>query len=159
MTERPEGYGSDHPSFDEFEKLFNEFVEAERDIVETKGREYAMPGQHKLANFKRVTDDLKHLNLDVVDVIWVYMRKHIDSVVTFLQTRHEASEPIERRIYDLRVYLLLLAYAIQLEREDEEFINDGLNEPFCQTILSKSLFELNEMPNFPTFKPPKIEPL
>ena len=106
-----------HPSLMEFEELFEECIATERTIMQTKGLEYAMPGQHKLANFQRVATDLKHRGIDVVDAIWVYGRKHLDSILTYIQTRQDGAEPIEGRIYDFRNYLLLLAYAIQISRE------------------------------------------
>lgn len=83
-------------------------------LLESKGHEYA--GSHdRLANFKRGAEDL---GIKPTSILWVYFKKHIDSLSTFVRTIEQGgtprlSEPIEGRINDAINYLILLRGLIE----------------------------------------------
>lgn len=80
-----------------------------KNIVNTKGREYS--GDHdRLRNFK---DGAVRIGTDPRTVLWVYMDKHYCSITQYIQdaqkgVKRDLSEPIEGRIADMILYLLLL---------------------------------------------------
>ena len=94
-------------------KDFTEFLK-ERfvDILElnyTKGNDYA-GDEDVFANFKR---NAQRLGLQPHEVWGVYFMKHIDAIETYLRTGNLESEPIESRIDDAILYLLLLRGMIE----------------------------------------------
>lgn len=95
-------------TFDEFDILFDKMVEEEEEIGKTKGTEYIRDGD-RLDNFKRLGNEL---NLSPKKILWIYLKKHLDSILMFINDEsmgnHVLSEPIEGRIKDARVYLSLL---------------------------------------------------
>jgi len=100
-----------------FHKLYKNMVEEEIKVSSEKGKEYTQGD--KLDNFKRLG---KELNIDAKLVLWVYLKKHLDSICSYIRNNQTFSEePIESRIKDARVYLALLRGLI----EDEE-MRDGL---------------------------------
>ena len=89
-------------------------VRRERLTVE-KGREYVRGSTDRLANFKRIGDDL---NLDPLEVWYVYFKKHFDALVSFIVFGKESSsEGIEGRIDDMQVYLDLLRGLVHERKE------------------------------------------
>lgn len=87
-------------------------------ISATKGQEYA-GSEDRLANFKRLGDQL---HLIPEKILWVYMTKHLDSLITYIEDqqqgkKREYSEPITGRVDDAILYLNLLK-ALIVERED-----------------------------------------
>jgi hypothetical protein len=93
----------------EFENLIDEqFAEILR-LTKSKGEEYSR-SDDQLANFKRGAADLGLLP----EQIWaVYFSKHIDSIKSYVKNltnpnAPKLSEPIEGRIDDAILYLLLL---------------------------------------------------
>lgn len=104
---------------EQFGVIVNKFFTFQKKMEETKGKEYAN-GEDRLGNFKReaikmgVTPEL---------VCHIYLAKHLDSIDYYVKvvqaTGHEPtnqSEPIDGRIGDAIVYLMIL-YAIIAERE------------------------------------------
>lgn len=94
----------------QFQDLINgQFHELMR-ISATKGLEYARDATDRLANFKRLA---KELSLEPEQVLWVYWTKHKDAIIWFINNLNSKSnvplsEPIEGRIDDAILYLLLL---------------------------------------------------
>ena len=79
------------------------------EISNTKGKEYA-GSEDRLANFKRLGADL---DLLPEQVLLVYFTKHLDSIRTYIKDKaignaRVLSEPIEGRIDDAILYLVLL---------------------------------------------------
>lgn len=85
-------------------------------LTGTKGEEYSR-SDDQLANFKRQAADL---GLDQRQIWAVYFNKHIDSIKSYLKTLDDSklSEPIEGRIDDAILYLILLR-AMIVERYEE----------------------------------------
>lgn len=68
-------------------------------------KEYARTEDNAFANFERVAADL---GLTREEVLWVYARKHMDGVVSWIKGHRSQREGVEGRINDLIVYLCLL---------------------------------------------------
>jgi hypothetical protein len=79
-------------------------------ISNSKGEEYASNDTDRLANFKRLAQEL---DIDARAVLLVYLTKHLDSIQTYCKdvnggNPRNLSEPIEGRIDDAILYLILL---------------------------------------------------
>ena len=103
------------------EKDFIEMLEKmeteEHRIMGTKGYEYTQGDAEtdRLANFYRISEEL---SIDPKTVLWVYLKKHLDSIACFIKKGKEFSEEkIEGRIHDARNYLVLLNGIIQEQRK------------------------------------------
>jgi hypothetical protein len=92
----------------DFLEMLNKMEEAEHEIMGTKGMEYTQGDLKKdrLANFYRLGTEL---GIDPKLVCWIYLKKHLDSIVCYIkQNKEYSSESIEGRIHDARNYLVLL---------------------------------------------------
>lgn len=102
-------------------------------LVHGKGREYSGP-EDRLRNFRNIAKDI---GINKETVLYTYMKKHWDSVTTWVKDQEQGndvqlSEPIEGRIHDLIVYLLLLTAMVD-EKEKPNYQSSRSEE--------KSLFE------------------
>lgn len=70
----------------------------------TKGKDYS-GDEDRLLNFKRVAS---RLNITPIQVLGVYLYKHLDAMDTWFRTGELAGEPIEDKIIDIHAYLMLL---------------------------------------------------
>lgn len=104
--------------WEEHKRLFDEMVEAEKDLLYKKGLEYA-GANDSLGNFK----DCDDIGLDPKQKLWVYLSKHLSSIKSFIKNGQEFSnESIEGRIADARNYLALLHLLIQEEKSTKDRI-------------------------------------
>ena len=100
-------------------------------LTASKGEEYSRDAD-QLANFKRLAVEL---DLEP-EVVWaVYFTKHIDAIKSFVKTRKEFSEPIEGRIDDAILYLILLKGLIS-DRRNGSIRPTG--QPLSFEILSEA---------------------
>ena len=100
-----------------FVEMLAAMEEEEHRILGTKGNEYTQGDQetNRFANFNRLADEL---GLDPKMVLWIYLKKHLDSIVCYIKKGKEFSEEkIEGRINDARNYLALLNGIIQEEKQ------------------------------------------
>ena len=91
-----------------FEKLLARIEAEEHETMGVKGFEYTegKGNADRLTNFKTIA---KELGISPFIVWYVYFRKHISSIVTFIKTGEtKSTEPFESRIMDARNYLALL---------------------------------------------------
>ena len=103
-------------TFQDFEKILNTMIAEEKEIGATKAQEYAN-SDDRLANFRRLA---KELDLTPEKVLWVYLKKHLDSIAYYIKAGCvKSDEPIESRIKDARVYLSLLRAMVE-ERYSEQ---------------------------------------
>jgi hypothetical protein len=105
---------------EEFLLILENTLEELRKLTITKGREYANDGDH-LANFKRLG---KTLGLPPEAVTLVFLTKHLDSISSYIRSLtgkdpYTSSEPIQGRIDDAILYLILLKSVIK-ERETND---------------------------------------
>lgn len=82
-------------------------------LLETKGVEYSQHQEDVNSNFKRLSQEI---DISSKKVLFIYMKKHWDSIVSYIKTDKVLSEPIEGRIADLINYGFILASLIEEER-------------------------------------------
>lgn len=98
------------------DKIMERMFEEERQVAKSKGKEYTQGD--RLDNFKRIA---KEMGLDPKVVLYVYMKKHWDSITSFIKNNKTFStEAIEGRIMDARVYLFLLRCIIEEQRAEKK---------------------------------------
>ena len=68
-------------------------------------KEYARDVDNVFANFERVG---KYINVSREQVLMVYLLKHIDGIMAYINGHKSQREGVEGRITDAIVYLLLL---------------------------------------------------
>ena len=102
----------------EFKQFRDDFLKQTTDLSDIKRIEYTVGKQDDdvFTNFKEVG---KRLNLPPVDVLGVYLFKHIDSLTSFFKHKKTFSEPLESRISDIVNYGILLLGLLEDEREDD----------------------------------------
>ena|SRR2546428_6381543 len=71
-------------------------------------------------NFNRLASSL---NMDRKTVLWVYLQKHLDGILAYLNGHKSQREDVRGRIMDARVYLALLRGMIE---EDEMTHTSGV---------------------------------
>ncbi len=93
-----------HSAFNSYQATVLEQVIKMKD---TKGKEYANNDGERFANFNRLAAMLDMTNIQVA---WIYLAKHLDSISSYCRTGQTfSSEPIEGRIVDAITYLTLIA--------------------------------------------------
>lgn len=103
-------------NYKDADKLMERMFAEERQISALKGKEYTQGD--RLDNFKRIA---KEMGLDPKVVLYVYMKKHWDSIASFIKNnRTFSTEKIESRIMDARVYLFLLRCLIEEEKANKK---------------------------------------
>jgi len=86
--------------------FFREEFEKMMVISATKGVEYANDDHDANFNFKEIS---KQLGLTPEKVLWIYVKKHLQSVESYLRRGEVLSnEPIEGRIHDIILYNFIL---------------------------------------------------
>jgi hypothetical protein len=86
-----------------------------RVLNNSKGREYA-GDEEALANFYNRAEQL---DLDPQKVWAVFASKHYDAILAYIRTGKVLSEPIQGRVHDLILYLVLLLGLIKDAKADE----------------------------------------
>jgi len=72
---------------------------------ESGQKEYAHDVNNVFANFERVAENL---NISRQKALGVYLLKHVDGVMSFIQGHKSQREDVRGRITDIIVYLMLL---------------------------------------------------
>jgi hypothetical protein len=99
-------------TLEEFDTYFEEMVAEERELLQKKGQEYSGK-EDRHANFTRLAAQLK---LAPEKILWVYLTKHMDGILSYINGDYAGSEPIRGRIEDARNYLALLAGMIESKK-------------------------------------------
>jgi hypothetical protein len=99
----------------EFKKLIRDQFKRIEELTASKGEEYSQSSD-QLANFRRQSWEL---DLPAEKVLLVYLNKHLDSIRAYATHPDSAtmSEPIDGRIDDAILYLLLLKAMVVERRE------------------------------------------
>ena len=98
----------------QFYQMLKKFQQDELTVMQSKGLEYCLGSDDKLANFKSIA---RRTQTDALVVWAVYFLKHIDSIMSYIKHRRVYSEPIRSRIIYARNYLaLLLALITESQR-------------------------------------------
>jgi hypothetical protein len=102
----------------DFIEMLKEMEDAEHDIMSCKGMEYTQGdlAKDRLSNFYRLGAEL---GIDPKIILWIYLKKHLDSIVCYIKQNKEYSdETIEGRIHDARNYLVLLNGIIKQQKKE-----------------------------------------
>lgn len=99
----------------DFQKLLDQTHQNMKNLTASKGEEYARDAD-QLANFKRQAEQCEVSRF----IVWlVYFNKHLDAIISFISSVKSGksgpalSEPIESRIDDAILYLILLKALIK----------------------------------------------
>lgn len=92
---------------EEWLKIVGKTFDGVHDITATKGIEYRRDSDDQFENFKR---NGAELGISPMAVLHTYLNKHLDAIRYYIKQDKDLtlSEPIEGRIDDAIVYLLLL---------------------------------------------------
>jgi len=97
---------------DDFDSLREEFFDRIRETNEAKGHDYA-GDDDALSNFKEAAEHLAGIHDPEFEVWYIYFHKHWSAILTFLKEGDVKSEPIDGRIMDAVLYLILLLGLIE----------------------------------------------
>mgnify|MGYP003151635167 CR=1 FL=1 len=90
-------------------KQLDKIIESQiQQILQTRDdgqKEYARDIDNVFANFERVG---KYINVSREQVLMVYLLKHIDGIMAYINGHKSQREGVDGRITDAIVYLLLL---------------------------------------------------
>lgn len=104
-------------------------------LTASKGEEYSRDSD-QLANFKRQAEELL---MTPEKVLMVYLNKHLDAVKSFVKTGKIYSEPIEGRIDDAILYLILLKGIVQ---DDQNRFASTTGKPLSERTRQEALQSL-----------------
>lgn len=82
-------------------------------LREAGQKEYAHDDDQPFRNFEDLSLEL---GIPREKILWVFAKKHIDGIVAYINGHHSQREPVEGRINDLIVYLILLR-AMKAEKD------------------------------------------
>lgn len=97
-------------------------------LLDRKGHDYSQGSVDGHKNFKTMAARFKGRGIDAIDVIGIYLFKHIEAIQTYLQDGEVKSEPIEGRIADAVNYLLILYTALVEIREQADIPGASLSD-------------------------------
>lgn len=101
-------------TFKEADEILEILFQEEKDIAKTKAVEYTQGD--RLDNFKRIG---REIGIPAKVVLWIYLKKHLDSIASYIKSGTTLSESIESRILDARVYLHLLRCIIEEDKRPQ----------------------------------------
>ncbi len=111
----------------DFDKMFSDCIAT----LASKGAEYTIGSADRLANFKRVAEQLARPSCPITmqDVWFTYFYKHYSAVVSYLKNdcQVKSNEPIQGRIMDCIVYLILFSKMVkEIEAKRKEVVPAAL---------------------------------
>jgi hypothetical protein len=121
-------------TFEEFDKMLEQIHKNELKIGASKGKEYVL--KDRLDNFHRIGNEVQtrcprcgHMYpIGPFVALWVYLKKHLDAILQFINRGETLSETIEERILDGRVYLSLLQGLIEEKKSEPDVeVSDTLD--------------------------------
>lgn len=80
------------------------------ELREAGQKEYAHKEDNALRNFEALASEL---NLTREQVLWVYVRKHIDGITAYINGHKSQREDVRGRINDSIVYLCILRAMVE----------------------------------------------
>jgi hypothetical protein len=99
---------------------FRQCVEECDKLLTVKGHDYTQGAAGDEGRLKNFYTSGEKLGLPPMQVLGVYMNKHLDAIFTFISKGRVESEPIEGRIEDAVNYLLLLYKLVAHEKRKAE---------------------------------------
>lgn len=97
------------------QQIFKELDETR----EAGQKEYAHDSENAFANFERLNADL---GISREMALWVYVRKHLDGIVSYIKGHKSQRENVRGRIKDVIVYLILLWAMVDDNDETEKLV-------------------------------------
>lgn len=122
----------DYITVDKFDLLVEAARTRQDEILRTKGADYTRKDPDRLANFK---NNAKGIGITAMQVWAVYFMKHIDAIMTYVQTGKVESEAITGRLDDAHNYLYLLEAMI--DEQDECEPNDPIGRCNMDGVCEK----------------------
>jgi transcriptional regulatory protein LevR len=89
--------------------------------MNSKGKEYSLSQADVNNNFKRLSAEL---NIKSEQILWIFLKKHLDAILNYINKGKVESESIDSRIGDAVNYLLILSSLIQ-DLKNEAQIKGG----------------------------------
>ena len=111
----------------QYEEMRTKFIEDTFKLSDNKRIEYT-EGNHNdnvLWNFDSISSNL---GIAPIEVLSVYLSKHISSLFSYFKTRKTYSEPIEGRVQDIINYLILMVAMIKRDKKKSWNIKDRMVE-------------------------------
>ena len=111
----------------QYEEMRTKFIEDTFKLSDSKRIEYT-EGNHNanvLWNFDSISSNL---GIAPIEVLSVYLSKHISSLFSYFKTRKTYSEPIEGRVQDIINYLILMVAMIERDKKKNWNIKDRMVE-------------------------------
>lgn len=109
----------------QYEEMRTKFIEDTFKLSDSKRIEYT-EGNHNdnvLWNFDSISSNL---GIAPIEVLSVYLSKHISSLFSYFKTRKTYSEPIEGRVQDIINYLILMVAMIERDKKKSWNIKDRM---------------------------------
>lgn len=111
------------------ERLFRQLNETR----EAGQKEYAHDENNAFGNFERLQSDL---SIDRKQVLWVYLKKHLDGILSFIRGHTSQREDVRGRILDSIVYLILL-YGMVEDEHDLYILENSMEREGNRETLTK----------------------
>lgn len=104
---------------DQITELMKLMYDEESETREAGQKEYAHADDNAFSNFERLAAQLK---IDRKIVLWIYLQKHLDGILAYINGHVSQREPVQGRIKDVRVYLTLLRGMIDEEEKKVGYV-------------------------------------
>jgi hypothetical protein len=98
-------------------------------LREAGQKEYAHSEGNAFSNFERTAEDLENISRE--QVLWIFVKKHLDGIKAYINGHTSQREPIQGRINDAVVYLILLRGMVddnETTSSTVQQINDRMEE-------------------------------
>lgn len=89
----------------DIQELMNRIFKELQETREAGQKEYAHDSENAFRNFESLSTELK---ISREQVLWVYVKKHLDGIVSWINGHKSQREDVRGRIKDVMVYLVLL---------------------------------------------------
>lgn len=96
-------------TYSDITNVMNDVFTECRQLRDAGQKEYAKE-LDALSNFNRLADEL---NLDRKQILWTFLKKHYDGVLSYINGYQSQREDVRGRINDMIVYLVLLRAMIE----------------------------------------------
>lgn len=107
----------------DIEELMHKIFQDLQVTREAGQKEYAHDSENAFGNFERLAVALK---ISREQILWVYVQKHLDGIVSWINGHKSQREDVRGRIKDVMVYLVLLWGMV----DDSENVDKVVRDPF-----------------------------
>lgn len=111
---------------DKMREVFEQEIMALREA----GQKEYVSGDYAFDNFDRLSNDL---GLDRKYILWVFVKKHLDGIISFIRGHKSQREDVRGRINDAIVYLFLLRCMIDYE-DDKNPSPQAISNPNIRLV-------------------------